>query len=90
MRDVLISTAKGLTPFLRAMLWLKEIERPVCAEPTFGKAAKEFSVNMESLETARKWQDRNTRLSEAEMEKAFESIYTTVEQLALIVDKLEV
>ena len=90
MRDVLISTAKGLTPFLRAMLWLKEIERPVCAEPTFSNAAKEFSVNMESLETARKWQDQNARLSEAEMEKAFESVYTTVEQLALIVDKLEV
>jgi hypothetical protein len=89
-RDVLISTAKGLTPFLRAMLWLKGIERPSLAEPTFSKAAEEFSVNLESLVTARNRQNQNARLSEAEMEKAFESVYTTVEQLALIVDKLEV
>ncbi len=89
-RDVLISTAKGLTPFLRAVLWLKDIERPVQAEPTFSKAAEQFSVNLESLETARNWQNQNARLSEAEMENAFELVYTTVEQLALIIDKLEV
>jgi len=89
-RDVLISTAKGLAPFLRATLWLKDIERPVKAEPTFSKAAEKLSVNLESLETARNWQNQNARLSEAEMENAFKLVYTTIEQLALIVDKLEV
>ena len=89
-RDVLISTAKGLAPFLRAMLWLKDIDRPTQTEPTFSKATKEFSVNLESLKTATNWQNQNTRLSETEMENAFESVYTTIEQLALIVDKLEV
>ncbi|MBN1806420.1 MAG: hypothetical protein JW837_14320 [Sedimentisphaerales bacterium] len=89
-RDVLISTAKGLAPFLRALLWLKNNDRPSRAGPTFEKAGKEFSVNTESLETARNWQNQNARLSESETEKAFESVYTTVEQLSFIVDKLEV
>lgn len=89
-RDVLISTAKGLAPFLRAMLWLKDIDRPAQAEPTFKKTAEQFSVNLESLTTARSWQSQNARLSETEMENAFESVYTTIEKLALIVDKLEV
>ena len=57
---------------------------------SYSKAAEQFSVNLESLETARNWQNQNARLSEAEMENAFELVYTTIEQLALIVDKLEV
>jgi hypothetical protein len=89
-RDVLISTAKGLAPFLRAMLWLKDIDRPAQAEPTFKKTAEKFSLNLESLTTARNWQSQNARLSETEMENAFETVYSTVEKLSLIVDKLEV
>lgn len=88
-RDILISTAKGLLPLLRAMLWLKDIDRPTRAEPTFSKAAEEFSVNINFLETARKWQHEKLRPSVTEVENAFESVYTAVEQLALIVDKLE-
>jgi len=89
-RDVLISTAKGLAPLLRAMLWLKDIDRPIRTEPTFSKAAGEFSINMDSLITTGKWRHEKVRLSETEMESAFESVYTTVEQLAVLVDKLEV
>ncbi len=89
-RDVLISTAKGLAPFLRAILWLKDINRPAQAEPTFSKATEQFSINLESLTTTRKWRHQKGRISEVEMENAFESVYTTVEQLSLFVDKLEV
>lgn len=89
-RDILISAAKGLLPLLRAMLWLKDIDRPVRAEPTFSKAASEFSLNMDSLVTAGKWRHEKARLSETEMENAFESVYTTIDQLAMVVDKLEV
>lgn len=88
-RDILISTAKGLAPLMRAMLWLKDIERPVSTEPTFRKAASEFSLNMDSLLTAGKWRHEKARLSKTEMENAFESVYTTIDQLALIVDKFE-
>jgi hypothetical protein len=89
-RDVLISTAKGLTSLLRAMLWLKDTGRSASAEPTFNKAASKFSVNTDSLVTAGKWRYEKQRLGETDIESAFESVYTTIEQLALIVDNLEV
>jgi hypothetical protein len=89
-RDILISTARGLAPLLRAMLWLKDVERQAGSEATFVKAASEFSVKTDSLVTAGKWRQEKTRLSEMEMEDTFESAYATVEQLAGIVDELEV
>ena len=89
-RDILISTTKGLAPLLRAMLWLKDIDRPAETEATFSKAGDEFSVNMDSLIRAGKWRHEKLRLGETEIQNAFETVYTTVEQLAVSVDKLEV
>jgi len=89
-RDILVSAAGGLTPLLRAMLWLKDKDRSRQAEKVFTKAAVEFSINADSLITAIKWRHEKIRLSDEKIATVFESIYTTVEQLALIVDKLEV
>ncbi|UCG58459.1 MAG: hypothetical protein JSU70_02920 [Phycisphaerales bacterium] len=89
-RDVLISTAKGLAPLVRAMLWLKDKDRPRRAESTFNKAADELSINMGPVASAGKWRHEKVHLSEAEMENAFESVYSAVEELARIVDALEV
>jgi len=89
-RDILISTVKGLVPLLRAMLWLKGAERPDTAESTFSKATSEFSVDTNSLITTGKRRYEKNRLSKTETEEAFEWVYTTVDQLALAVDKLEV
>jgi len=89
-RDILISTAKGMAPLLRSMLWLKDVERTARAEATFGKAAGEFSIDANTLTSAIKWRHEKVRLSETEMENAFESVYSLVEQLADIVDKLKV
>jgi len=89
-RDILISTAKGLAPLLRAMLWLKNVERPIETEPTFRKAASAFSITTDSLVAVGKWRHEKFRLSESEMANSFESIYSTTEQLAGIVDNLEV
>ena len=89
-RDVLISTAKGLAPLLRAMLWLKDLERPPETEPTFRKAASALSITTDPLIAAGKWRHEKVRLSESEMHRSFESIYSTTEQLAGIVDNLEV
>ena len=89
-RDILISTAKGMAPLLRAMLWLKDIDRSTRAEPTFSGAADEFSIDTNSLTSAIKWRHEKIRLSETEMENAFESVYSVIEQLAGIVDKLKV
>jgi len=89
-RDILISTAKGMTPLLRAMLWLKDVNRSARVEPTFVKAADEFSIDTNPLTKAIKWRHEKTRLSETEMENSFESVYSVVEQLSDIVDKLKV
>jgi hypothetical protein len=89
-RDILISTAKGMAPLLRAMLWLKDIKRSARAEVTFVKSAGEFSVDTNPLTSAIKWRHEKIRLSGAEMENAFDSVYSVIEQLADIVDKLKV
>lgn len=89
-RDILISTAKNLAPLLRAMLWLKDIERPFRTEPTFDKTSDIFSVNVDPLKTSVKWRHERIRLSAVEMENAFASVYSTVERLADIVDTFEV
>jgi hypothetical protein len=89
-RDILISTTKGLAPLLRATLWLKNIDRSAETGATFSKAAVEFSIDMDSLIAAGKWRHQKLRLGETEIQNAFESVYATVERLARIVDKLEV
>jgi len=89
-RDILISTAKGMAPLLRALLWLKDIDRTARAVPTFNGAADEFSIDTNPLTSAIKWRHEKIRLGETEMENAFESVYSVIEQLAGIVDKLKV
>jgi len=89
-RDILISSVGGLVPLLRAMLWLKDIDRPGRAEGVFTKSADEFSIEVDSLIAARKWRHDKKRLQEDEITAIFESIYTAVDKLAVVVDKLEV
>lgn len=89
-RDILISTAKALSPLLRAMLWLKDNERTGETRPTLNKAASAFSIKSDALMTAGQWRHQKIHLSEAEMETTFESVYSTVDELAEWVDKLEV
>jgi hypothetical protein len=89
-RDILISTAKAMAPLLRAMLWLKDIDRVSETIPTFIKAADTFTIKTDSLTTADQWRHERVRLSEAEMETTFESVYSAVDKLAELVDTLEV
>jgi len=89
-RDILISAAKGLTPLLRAMLWLKDVDRPVRTESTFSTAASEFSINPDYLVATGKWRSEKRYPGEHELQNIFEGLYTTTEQLAVIVDELEV
>lgn len=89
-RDVLASTAKNLVPLLQAMLWLKGSERPAEAQSVLQKSAQEFSIAAEMLVAACKWRYEKPRLAEDELENAFESIYSTIDQLAAMADKLEV
>ena len=89
-QDILISATKQLLPLQRAMLWLKDSGRPAEIKPTLDKAASEFSININPMVRVLEWQHKKMRLSEAEMEHIFEASHATIEQMALIVDKLEV
>jgi len=89
-RDILISTAKSMATLLRAMLWLKDTDRTARAVATFSSAADEFSIDTNPLTSANKWRHEKVRLSETEMENTFESVYSVIDQLADIVDKLKV
>jgi len=88
-RDILISTIKGLAPLLRAMLWLKDIDRPAEAEPTFKKAGAEFSIDIDPLVTIAKWYYQRVHPDAIRVRNIFESVYSIVEKSAVIVDELE-
>lgn len=89
-RDVLISAAKGLAPLLRAMLWLKEIERPTTMRATLDAAGGEFGVMLDGAVTAGQWRYEKPRLTLVDLETTFESLYKAVDKLAELVDGLEV
>jgi len=89
-RDLLIATAKGLAPILRAMLWLKDVQRPRTMVTTFHTAAREFDVSLETVVTAEQWRYQKTKHTDAELDDAFESVYAATDRLAATVDALEV
>lgn len=88
-RDVLISAAVGLVPLLRAMLWLKNSDRPAQAQAVFKKAEAEFSVKTDCLVNVKNWRHGKTRLSNDEIKRNFDALYEATDRLAVIVDGLE-
>ncbi len=88
-RDILISTAKGLTPLLRAMLWLTDADRPKTMDSTLRRAAGEFEVDLGAVLAAYHWRHEKPRLTDAEIESAFVAVLDAVDRLTTIVDGLE-
>lgn len=89
-RDILVSAAGALVPLLRAMLWLKDTDRPRLAEPTLKKAAELFEIKTDCLSAARRWRYEKRHPAKNEIAAEFEATYATVEKLAVVVDKLEI
>jgi hypothetical protein len=89
LRDILISTAKGLTPLLRAMLWLQDIDRPKTMDATLRKAAGQFDVDLGAVLAAHQWRQEKPRATDAEMESTFVAVLDAVDRLTTIVDALE-
>jgi len=88
-RDLLISTAKGLAPVARAMLWLKDIERPRTMEAALRKAAGEFHVDLDPVTAAERWRYQKRRPTDAEIEGTFALVLRAVDLLATTVDGFE-
>lgn len=89
-RDVLIAAAKGLAPIVRAILWLKDIERPATMEATFQTGAKHLSIDLAAAVVAERWRYEKPRLSDSDIEHTFTALYATTDRLASFVDELEV
>jgi hypothetical protein len=88
-REILIATAKGLTPLLRAMLWMVDADRPKTMDSTLRKAAGEFDVDLGSALAVHHWRHEKPKLTDAEIESSFIAILDAVERLTTIVDGLE-
>jgi hypothetical protein len=87
--DILVSAASGLAPLLRAMLWLKDSDRPDRAQAVFTKAQAEFAVKTDCLINARNWRHKKVRLGDNEIQQSFEAVYAATDRLAIIVDELQ-
>ena len=88
-RDLLISSAKGLAPLLRAMLWLKDIERPRTLEATLREAAGRFGVELDAAVTAQRWRFESRRLSSEDVNNTFVAVVESVDRLAATIDEVE-
>ncbi len=88
-RDILVSTAKGLAPLLRAMLWLKDVERPRTMAATLKEASARFLVDLDAAMRADRWRHEKPRLSDADIESTFVAIVAAVDRLAATIDEME-
>ncbi len=88
-RDILIATAKNLTPLLRAMLWLTDADRPKTTDSSLRRAAGEFEVDLGAVLAAHHWRREKPRLTDAEIESAFLAVLDAIDRLTTIVDGLE-
>ncbi len=86
LRDLLISAAKGLTPLLRALLWLVDADRPKTVEATLRRAAGEFEVGLEAVLAAYHWRQEKERMTDAEIQSIFVAVLDAVDRLTTITD----
>lgn len=89
-QDVLISTAKTLLPYLRAVLWLQQGTRRPGVQATLEEAEKALSVDVSPLQEVLKWRMEKTRLRDSDIDQAYDGLYSLVDVLALKIDGLEV
>jgi hypothetical protein len=88
-RDLLISAAKGLTPLLRALLWLADAERPQTVDSTLRRAAGAFEVDLDAILAAHRWRQEKARRTNAEVESTFVTVLDAVDRLTTITDGME-
>jgi hypothetical protein len=88
-RDILISTAKGLAPVVRAMLWLNDADRPQTMEKALQTASARFGVDLNAAVVAERWRYEKPRRTRAEIERTFAALLDTADRLTTIVDGMK-
>lgn len=87
--DILISTAKGLAPLARAMLWLNGIERPRTMDAALKQAAARFHVDLDAAIAAERWRYTRPRLTQADVQSTFVAILDAVDRLTTTIDEMK-
>ena len=88
-REEVIAATKELAPLLRAMLWLKDVERPRTMTASLLKAAEHFNVELNAAIDTDRWRSERRRLSAAEVEAGFEDVFAAADRLSRIIDEFE-
>ena len=84
---VLTSAAKELLPYLRAMLWLEDVERLGNCQDTFEQIKTRFSVDMQPLKTAFAFRYEKLRKDSEQIKLLFTQAYKVIESLSDIADQ---
>lgn len=88
-REILVATAKGLAPLMRAMLWLTDVDRPKTMAATLTQASTRFHIDLDAAIRADRWRQEKPRLSDSDIESAFVAIVDAVDRLAAAIDEME-
>lgn len=90
LREVLVSGARGLMPYLRAMLWLCGKPRAAEIAATIEDAAKEFAFDGTHLACMASWKYDKTRTDAIELRESASYLYNLTNSLAEWVDRCDV
>lgn len=84
---LLSNAARELLPYLRALLWLREIERPDGSQAVFEQIKSHYSVDMTSLKTAFDFRYAKLRHYADDIQALFLQAYAAIESLSHIADR---
>ncbi|MCE5186113.1 MAG: hypothetical protein LLF76_08330 [Planctomycetaceae bacterium] len=84
---LLTNVAKELAPYLRAMLWLRDSNRPACLINTFDQVKTLFSVDMDAFKTAYSFRYRRLHESAEQIRGLFVQASDVIESLSGIADQ---
>ncbi|MBN1763699.1 MAG: hypothetical protein JW860_00430 [Sedimentisphaerales bacterium] len=87
---VMVECLGELAVILRAMLWLKDMERPREFEPTLRKAAEPFSFKVDDISELIAAKKEYRLPDKSEFELLFQNLYQMVDNLSRQVDQLEI
>lgn len=88
--QLITAAARELLAYLRATLWLYDIERPITAAPIFEQIGHLCELPAEALAQRHARRFERPHPSKDAMQSAFAETYRAVEKLAEMTDKLEV
>lgn len=87
---LLAAAGRELLPYLRATLWLHNVERPASAAQTFEQVGQRLKVPVKALAERHAARYQKSRLTAEAARSAFGQTCRAVEQFADSIDKLEV